>query len=302
MVRVYHVKKEISDKEMDSMKNTHVQRKDIHLIIDEDADVFNESGELLLRFRKNVLKQYSSFYDNVIKYAKTTTSNRGSTSGNQSEKDLTKNPKIMSNILGYFDTLSPKQKYLAKQQNKTNLLTVRATRFVVDFPVNYTHCLPFVREINDQYHRLVPDAYQRQITKARQTPFHIGTSAFTTITTNVNFQTTIHRDRGDDEEGFGNLAVIEQGKYEGAETCLPQYGVGVNVRTGDVLFMNVHEWHGNLPMKSKTKDAIRLSVVCYLRRRIWELTRGKSKTFMKRHVEMLSMMSKTRKRRQHKEN
>lgn len=42
-------------------------------------------------------------------------------------------------------------------------------------------------------------------------------TAFTTITTNVNFKTRLHKDR--DDEGFGNLIVIEDGKYEGSETC-----------------------------------------------------------------------------------
>jgi hypothetical protein len=62
------------------------------------------------------------------------------------------------------------------------------------------------------------------------------------------------------------------------------YGVGVNVRTGDVLFMDVHEWHGNLPIRLENKDAVRLSIVCYLRHRLWEKTRGKTKKFMKKHV------------------
>ena len=39
-------------------------------------------------------------------------------------------------------------------------------------------------------------------------------TAFTTITTNV--KTRLHKD---DDEGFGNLIVIEDGKYEGSETC-----------------------------------------------------------------------------------
>ena len=54
----------------------------------------------------------------------------------------------------------------------------------------------------------------------------------------MNFKTRLHKD-----EGFGNLIVIEDGKYEGSETCFPQYGIGVDVRQNDIL--NVHEWHAN---------------------------------------------------------
>jgi hypothetical protein len=32
------------------------------------------------------------------------------------------------------------------------------------------------------------------------------------------------------------------------------------------------------------KGAERMSVVCYLRKKIWERTRGKSEEFMKRHT------------------
>ena len=99
----------------------------------------------------------------------------------------------------------------------------------------------------------------------------------------MNFRTSIHTDKGDDAEGFGNLVVIENGKYEGAETCFPQYGIGVDVRTGDMLFMNVHEMHGNLPMKLIDKDARRLSIVCYLREKLWKRTRGKNAAFVKKH-------------------
>ena len=78
--------------------------------------------------------------------------------------------------------------------------------------------------------------------KSRKMKFKIKGTSFTTVTTNVNaLPPKIHKDKGDDEEGFGNLAVIENGEYSGGGTCLPQYGVGFDVRSGDVLFMDVHE-------------------------------------------------------------
>lgn len=63
-----------------------------------------EEGKLLLKFRKNTLSKNhtSAFYDNVIKFALTPTSNRGSATGSKS-KNVYDNPKIMTNIFGYFD-------------------------------------------------------------------------------------------------------------------------------------------------------------------------------------------------------
>ena len=76
---------------------------------------------------------------------------------------------------------------------------------------------------------------------------------------------------------------MEDGRYEGSETCFPQYGVGVDVRQYDILFMDVHQWHANLPMRPANKTVRRLSVVCYLRINIWKRTRGLSERRMRLH-------------------
>jgi hypothetical protein len=97
-------------------------------------------------------------------------------------------------------------------------------------------------------------------------------------------------DAGDLRKGFGNLSVIERGKYEGAYTIFPRYRVGFDLRTGDFLAMNVHEWHCNTEIHESASDKAfnkalpevykndvetgtqgvdklysRLSFVCYLR-------------------------------------
>ena len=63
----------------------------------------------------------------------------------------------------------------------------------------------------------------------------------------------------------------------------PQYGIAANIRQGDFMAMNVHEWHCNTEFKPlinkiggkwKEKDQVnnwhfnRLSVVCYLREKM----------------------------------
>lgn len=289
---IYHVDKLITDDKMETLKNSNVKPSQIELIINDDADVYTQDGELLLRFRKNKLtiNKVNEFYDNIIKFAQTKTNNRGSTSGSKT-KNIWNNPKIMTNIIGYFDTFSPKQKYLLKQQGK-QILNVRETRFNMDNPEKFKKMVPLIKEIDEYYEKYIPDNYVKQKKKANQTPFKISNTSFTTITTNVNFQTTIHKDKGDDSEGFGNLAVIEKGRYSGGETCLPQYGIGVNVRTGDILYMDVHEWHGNLPIKLIDKNAIRLSIVCYLRYNIWEKTKHKTKKFMIKHNKTIKNLRK----------
>jgi len=292
-ITIYYVDKDYSDEEFNKFLNKKVKKQHINKIIDEDTDVFTKEGKLLLRFRKNKLKKnnITDFYDNVIKFALNTTANRGSAFGSKS-KNIYDNPKQMTNILGYFDKFSPIQKKMIRDQNKKISLSVRETRFNTDYPEKFKKALPLIKEIDYYYKKYAPEQYRNQRRKADQTPFKIPGTAFTTVTTNVNFQTTIHTDKGDDEEGFGNLVVIENGKYSGGETCFPQYGIGVDVRTGDVLYMDVHEAHGNLPIITQDKGAKRLSIVCYLRKKIWENTKNKTKKFMLKHNKTIKNLRK----------
>jgi hypothetical protein len=280
----YYVDKDYDNNKLIKVLNTKLRRNQIQIIIDHDADVYTKEGKLLLKFRKNILDttKVDDFYKNVINFAQKKTSNRGSATGSKS-KNVKDNPEIMTNIIGYFDKLSPKQKQLMRNQGKTINVTARETRFNMDYPEKFKKLLPLIKEIDTYYKKYIPEKYSKQVKKANETYFRIPGTAFTTVTTNVNLQTSIHLDRGDDDDGFGNLAVIENGKYSGGETCFPQYGIGVDVRTNDILYMNVHEAHGNLPIILETPDAKRLSIVCYLRKSVWQQTRGKSKRFLIRH-------------------
>jgi hypothetical protein len=305
-IMVYIVREDKTEAEMDKRadsKLTEADRKKMK-IIDHDADVFIENpdgspGKLLIRYRKNKLteKNVDLFWDNVIQFARKDTSNRGSASGSKI-KNVGNNPKIKTNIIGYFDTLGPSQKAALRNAGIKLDSSARETSFIRDHPDKYENLIPLVKEIDEYYEEYAPEYYAKQRKKADQTHFKIRGTAFTTITTNVNFQTRLHKDKGDDSDGFGNLAVIERGKYSGAETCFPQFGVGVDCRTCDILFMDVHYWHSNLPMKKLSKDAERLSIVCYLRWRLWEMTKGKTLKQMKAQVAKIhNAAAKTRKNR-----
>jgi hypothetical protein len=283
-IPVYHVSKNFDDDVMASRMNTYVEKSDIKDVIEDDADVYTEEGKLLLRFRKGALPQKKTemFYDNVVDFAKNVSSNRGNATGSE-KRNVRENPKVMSNIFGYFDRWSPSQKVIFRNAGIKPIVDVRECRFNRDYPDKYKKTIPLIQEIDKLYKKLTPAHYKIQRKKANQTYFKIPGTSFTTITTNINFQTTIHCDKGDDAEGFGNLAVIEHGKYTGAETCFPQYGIGVNVRSGDILFMDVHQPHGNLPMNKKTDETTRLSIVCYLRNNVWLRTKNKTRRMFNKH-------------------
>ena len=276
------VAKKKTDEEMKRLENTFIKPSDIDTILRDDATVYTEDGKLLLLFRKKKLTGGQEFYDVIADYMKKHPStNRGTASGSTS-KNTRDNPKVQTTITGYFDRWSPIHKYLFKKKGIKTPIEVRETAFLADQPEEFQKMVPFIEQIDRLYKKYLPEYYEKQYKKAKETHFKIGDTAFTTITTNISFQTTLHKDKGDDEDGFGNLVVIEKGKYTGCETCLPQYGIGVDVREGDILLMDVHQWHANLPIQLE-KGAERMSVVCYLRKKLWERTRNKSRAFMKRH-------------------
>ena len=284
------VKKEKTDEEMELLKNTKITKEMIKHIITKDTDVYNEEGKMLLRYKKKIITGGQEYYKNVKPFMdKHPSTNRGSASGGK-KKNVKDNPKVKTVIIGYFDKWSPKQKYIFKRLGKKPIIEVRETMYNVDEEEGYKKIQPYIKQIDAAYKKYIPEKYKAQRKKADETEFKIDGTAFTTVTTNINFQTTIHKDTGDDENGYGNLTVIEKGSYEGGETCLPQYGIGVNVREGDILLMDVHEWHGNLPIKLKSPTAERMSVVCYLRENVWKRTRKRTKAFRERHNKSLRGM------------
>ena len=167
-----------------------------------------------------------------------------------------------SNIIGYFDR---PDRNLGK-----NAPLCRTTAFTGQQTQKWKNVIPLIKSIDKQFKILVPDRYKAQYKRAQLTPFVIPKTSFSTLTINYNWRTALHKDAGDLKEGFGNLVVLEEPnkKYKGGYTGFPQYGVCVNVKNGDFLAMDVHEWHCNTKIISIDKDYTRLSLVAYLREKM----------------------------------
>jgi hypothetical protein len=164
-----------------------------------------------------------------------------------------------SNIIGYFDK-QDRNIGADKAPCRTTVFTAREVE-------KWDNVIPLLKSIDKQFKRLIPKKHKIQYDRAHETNYVIDDTAFSTVTINYNWQTALHKDAGDLKEGFGNLVIIEgDGKYDGGCTGFPQYGVAVDVRTGDFLGMDVHEWHANTKIIPKTKDYTRLSLVSYLRK------------------------------------
>lgn len=284
----YTVRKDLTDEQTDAMNGKLLTHRAFKDVIDHDADVYTEDGKLLLRFRKRVLpqKHIQQFYDAVIDFAKNTTAARGAASGSE-VKDIAVNKKIMSNIYGYFDKWTIMQKHVFKTLKIKPPFPVRVTRFTAEYPEKWARAIPLIQDIDKQYKKLAPKPYAFQRRHADEIAFKIPGTAFTTMTTNVNAQMGCHKDSGNLNESFGNLVVIEKGKYEGGILGYPQYKVGVDVRTSDFLACDIHQLHGNTPIRPKSSDAERMSIVCYLRQGVWEHTRGSKPQDIKKNIDTM---------------
>ena len=297
-VSVIYVKKVMTDKAIAAKEGEYFPESHYKTIVNEDTDAYrvDEKGNnhLLLRFRKNVLPLdlCSKGIKNLKKAAMKKHDNRGAAGGIIDLKKMPKyanDPKLFvkknkfrivsyiskdkgtlvnsslgnnttSNIIGYFDK--------PDRNIKINPPQCRKTAFTAQEVEKWKNSVPLIRAIDAQFKFLIPDKYATQYKRAHKTPFVIKGTAFSTVTINYNWRTALHKDAGDLKDGFGNLVVLEEGKYEGGYTGYPQYSVCVDVRQGDFLGMDVHEWHCNTKIKPITKDYTRLSLVAYLREKM----------------------------------
>lgn len=296
-----------SDDEMQDMEGEHFSSSEYDTVITSDTDVYRPDGTLLLKFRKNVIpfELTQQAVESFRQVAMKKHDNRGASAG---PLDWDKMPNYVggwvdpykfrthytransgveskhhisnlspSNIVGYYDK---------KDRNKPNGPPCRLTAFSAKERDKWESSLPFIQHIDMLFQELVPERHQKQLQRAGRSPeYVIDGTAFSTVTVNYSWRTALHRDKGDFEDGFGNLIVCEDNQnpnqYGGCYTGFPRYGVCVDARNGDFLAMDVHEWHCNTEFESKggakpfqrfkKKDFQnhwhhnRLSVVCYLR-------------------------------------
>jgi hypothetical protein len=322
MVKTLFVKNLYTDKQIKEMEGKWITEDDIKFpIIKDDTDVYykyidksnnieSTGWKLLLKFRKNVIDNdlidigWKSYKDlakasrgrgasaGPINVSGTYWSkrdlvdtNKWSTSYmvNGKKSKMKVNNQVASNPVGFYES-----------SNNFSKLPCRLTHFTRTNFDKYNNGLPFIKKIDSLFQELIPCAHQRQLNRANlRDKFKIPNTSFSTVTINRNFRTALHKDAGDFKGGFGNLTVIERGKYHGGYTVFPQYGIGIDLRNNDFVAMDVHQWHSNTAIyeteeDKKTNDLLtndykdnpnigtegiytkytRLSFVCYLREKI----------------------------------
>ena len=130
----------------------------------------------------------------------------------------------------------------------------------------------YVQQYMAGAHRLfaqhMPDRHAAQEAVAARTrpEWLIPDTCFTSVTVNRNWQTAVHRDMGDLKAGFGVMGLLGNNQYNGCYFTYPKYRVACNLRHGDLIIDDVHEWHGNTPLVPyEGQEHERISIVMYYR-------------------------------------
>ncbi len=237
-------------------------------IIDEEIDCYftDNNGEvkILFKLRKNVIpKKMQNTIRNIFeKHAKKQNNQRAMAAGGEviKKNNVKKSDtNVRSNIVGYYD----RPKMTDKKYFNTNIVC-RKTSFTKNNEDSWKKSLSFFKIISECYRKLAPVHYNIQKKFIRNSPYKIGTTPFTTSTINYNWRTACHKDKGDYYDGLGNLVVLGE-NFKGSYLGFPQFKIAVNVEPGDIIIMNVHEWHCNTELSLFDKTSVRLSFVCYLR-------------------------------------
>lgn len=250
-------------------------------LINYDCDVYDVSGMLLAKFRKNILSK-----EKLINCVKNTRSsivkmdNRGIASGrvelsktmNRSGSHITENFKLQpitkDGKLSKFKVGNCVLNGLIGYMDRTVMMPYcRKTAFTKNEFEKFEKAIPFIQEVNEKFKELIPDKWkiQNEFAKATDKNYIIKDTCFTTVTINKDFQTAVHKDAGDLKKGFGNLTSYKTEGLKGGYFVLPEWRIAFDLCSCDLLLVDVHQWHGNTPMTKESEEDERISFVMYYR-------------------------------------
>lgn len=266
VIKQYNLQRILTEDQCAALKGAFIDESYItNPIIDHDADGYDLQGNLLFRFRKNILplEVLKQGVDN-FEYSIELTEGRGITSGSSHKRirkdgsvsKITVGNKVLSGNVGFMD-------------KNAMVPYCRMTAFGRKHFKKFKDGIPFVQAIDKLYAELCPTYYatQKKYAEGTNQNYVIGGTTFTTVTVNKNFRTALHKDSGDLPQGFGNLIAYREGNWTGSYFTLPEFGLGVDLQNGDVLFVDVHKWHCNTPYVDfdEAKGDKRISFVIYYR-------------------------------------
>lgn len=239
-----------------------ITERDFNVLITRTAKLFKPNGQVLAVYLQGGIPEELRERSRETLYGiKEMTDNRGLASGSvrvQPDRTSSRAAPVLSATVGAFERQGGRIPYC------------RLTAWTGRNFEKYTSLFPFVQHVAGLFERHVPDRYRVQLAETTKTKpeWVIPQTPYTTITVNHTYATGVHKDAGDLEAGFSNMAVLRSGQYRGGYLTFPEYRVAVDMKDGDVILFDAHEWHGNTEMTDRSEDAVRVSTVLYFRERM----------------------------------
>ena len=120
--------------------------------------------------------------------------------------------------------------------------------------------------VDAEYGLQVPRIYARQKAEVAHVPnWRLWNTIFTTVYLIKRVETRYHADTGN--LGGVLTAIMPLGKFRGGSLIIPRWGLRIDYTTGDLLYFNAKNLHGNLPVES-SEGAGRLAAIFYCEGRI----------------------------------
>lgn len=274
------VKKAI--KNGDYLMGSFLDETSFDQLINYDCDVYDKSGVLLAKFRKNILTE-SKLLDcvNNVRKAITLQEGRGVASGKVDILKTRYRDRDVHTVEGFKligvgkDGRKLKMKFgnqflggiIGYMDRSVMIPYCRKTAFVKKEFEKFQKAIPFIKEVDFYYSELINDKWktQKEYAKATNKNYVISDTSFTTVTINKDFQTAVHKDAGDLKKGFGNLSCYKTKGCKGGYFVLPQWRIAFDLDNCDLLLVDVHQWHGNTPITKESEEDERISFVMYYR-------------------------------------
>ena len=226
----------IYKKVFEAKKGEFYDEDHYEMTISEDAIGLKEDGSILFIFKKNVIPLEAKRCQ-----------------GNQ----------VRCGVAGFFD--------------ETAGLPCRKVHWSAHNDKRHIQLEGICKTISNHFKDVAPEIWAYQKSKINE-DFIFKDSVFSTLTVNYDFRTACHRDKGDLENSLSTLTILEEleNNYEGFYTGLPEYKLMFDLRDGDTLIFDAHEFHSNTEYIVKSDKlgfndlsncnfAGRLAIVAYLR-------------------------------------
>lgn len=270
--------------ELEAKKGKIVTPGDYNLLVTGPARVRRPDGSVLAVYLPGVLAEAMADVYDVLHSIRLLTDNRGMASGTprqqRGDQKRTRTRRIASSTVGAVDPGPSTGRATGR------LPACRLTAWTGSHLPEWQRLQPLLQLVAGHMATHVPDRYQVQAGWAERThpDWVVPGTPFTTVTVNNTYSTGVHQDAGDLEAGFSTLAVCKRGAYTGGALVLPRYRLAVDMRDGDLLLFDAHEWHGNTGMRCPHTDGDlakacpagceRVSLVAYYRTKVARCASG----------------------------